>query len=145
MRHHADERPHWCKTIPVLISLKKCIKIIITFKKSHHTQMDPWAMTIRPSLQITYCLKCTEHGLTGSNTQPLHKGVNLHSKVVTQVQQQRPEPPTVTLTWHACKYKVHKLHQRYILIGSYTIQVGTVIHVNCFGRTVLYVCIDYHI
>ena len=21
----------------------------------------------------------------------------------------------VTLTWHACKYKVHKLHQRYIL------------------------------
>ena len=30
-------------------------------------------------------------------------------------QQQRPESPTVTLTWHACKYKVHKLHQRYIL------------------------------
>ena len=24
--------------------------------------------------------------------------------------QQRPESPTVTLTWHACKYKVHKLH-----------------------------------
>ena len=23
------------------------------------------------------------------------------SKYVTQVQQQRPEPPTVTLTWHA--------------------------------------------
>ena len=23
--------------------------------------------------------------------------------------------PTVTLTWHVCKYKVHKLHQRYIL------------------------------
>ena len=22
----------------------------------------------------------------------------------------------VTLTWHACKYKVHKLHQRYILL-----------------------------
>ena len=21
----------------------------------------------------------------------------------------------VTLTWHACKYKVHKLHHRYIL------------------------------
>ena len=21
----------------------------------------------------------------------------------------------VTLTWHVCKYKVHKLHQRYIL------------------------------
>ena len=30
-------------------------------------------------------------------------------KYVTQVQQQRPESPTVTLTWHACKYKVHEL------------------------------------
>ena len=32
-----------------------------------------------------------------------------------QVQQQSSEWPTVTLTWHACKYKVHKLHHRYIL------------------------------
>ena len=44
-----------------------------------------------------------------------HKGVNYRSKYLTQVQQQRPESPTVTLTWHACKYKVHKLHQRYFL------------------------------
>ena len=29
---------------------------------------------------------------------------------VTQVHQQRPESPTVTLTWHACKYKVHKFN-----------------------------------
>ena len=34
-----------------------------------------------------------------------HKGVNQRSKYVTQVQQQRPESPTVTLTWHARKYK----------------------------------------
>ena len=33
----------------------------------------------------------------------------------TQTQQQRPESPTVTLTWHGSKYKVHKLLQRYIL------------------------------
>ena len=44
-----------------------------------------------------------------------HKGVNQRSKYETQVRQQRPESPTVTLTWHACKYKVRKLHQRYIL------------------------------
>ena len=45
-----------------------------------------------------------------------HKGVNYkRSKYVTQVQQQRPETPTVTLTWHASKYNVHKLHHRYIL------------------------------
>ena len=43
-----------------------------------------------------------------------HKGVNKCSKYVTQVQQQRPESHTVTLTWHARKYTVHKLHQRYI-------------------------------
>ena len=42
-----------------------------------------------------------------------HKAVNYRSKYVTQVQQ-RPESPTVTLTWNACKYEVHKLHQRYI-------------------------------
>ena len=45
-----------------------------------------------------------------------HKGVNLRSKYVTQGQQQRPESPTVTLTWHACKYKVHTFQQRYIFI-----------------------------
>ena len=44
-----------------------------------------------------------------------HKGANYRSKDVTQVQKQRPESPTVTLTWHACKCKAHKLHQRYIL------------------------------
>ena len=45
-----------------------------------------------------------------------HKGVNQRSKYVPQVQQRRPESPTVTLTWNACKYKVRKLHQRYIFI-----------------------------
>ena len=35
-----------------------------------------------------------------------HKGVNQHSKYVTQTQQ-RPESPTVTVTWHECKYRVH--------------------------------------
>ena len=43
-----------------------------------------------------------------------YKGVNKRSKDVTQVQQQRPECPTVTLTWLACKYKGRKRHQSYI-------------------------------
>ena len=43
------------------------------------------------------------------------RGVNYRSKFVTQVRQQKPGSPTVTLTWHACKYKAHKLLQRYIL------------------------------
>ena len=44
-----------------------------------------------------------------------HKGVNQHSQGITQAQQQRQELLTVTLTRHACKYKVHELHQWYIL------------------------------
>ena len=42
------------------------------------------------------------------NIKSTYKG----SKYVTRVQQQRPESPMVTLTWHACKYKVYKLHQK---------------------------------
>ena len=49
------------------------------------------------------------------STESTHKGVNQCSKYVTQVQQQRPESPMVTLTWHRCKYKVPELHQRYVL------------------------------
>ena len=49
--------------------------------------------------------------------QSTHKGVNLRPKDVTQAQQQRPRYPTVTLTWHASKYSVHKLHQRILSPG----------------------------
>ena len=44
------------------------------------------------------------------------KEVNERAKDITQTQQQRSESLTVTLTWHASKNKVHKLHQRYILV-----------------------------
>ena len=54
--------------------------------------------------------------IVGMNLESTHKGVNQCSKGVTQTQQQRPESPSVTLTWHASKYKVHKLHQEYILL-----------------------------
>ena len=50
-----------------------------------------------------------------------HKGVNQRSKDVTQTRQQRPESPTVTLTWRASKYKkTYELHQRYILVSQDT-------------------------
>ena len=47
-----------------------------------------------------------------------HKGVNQGWTNVTRTQQ-RPESPTVTLTWHASKYKAYKLHQRYTLSTRY--------------------------
>ena len=49
--------------------------------------------------------------------QSTHKGVNLRSKDVTQAQQQRPQYPTKTLSWHASKCKVHKLNQRILSPG----------------------------
>ena len=39
-----------------------------------------------------------------SRAEPTYKGVNQH------LRRQRTESPMVTLTWHAGKYKVHKLH-----------------------------------
>ena len=56
--------------------------------------------------------------LLNQHTGSTHKEINRRSKEVTQVQQQRPESPTVTLTWYESKYKVRKLHQRYILKGE---------------------------
>ena len=35
-----------------------------------------------------------------------------HWKDVIPTQLQRPESPTVNLTWHVSKYKVRKFHQR---------------------------------
>ena len=61
------------------------------------------------------------------------KGVNYRSKYVTQVQQQRPESPSVTLTWHACKHKVHILHHRYMLVYSRGCISGGV-YVTCITR-----------
>ena len=49
------------------------------------------------------------------------------NQYVTQVQQRRPKLPMVTLTWHVCKYKVHKLHQRYILKEVHTCQARVTI------------------
>ena len=54
-----------------------------------------------------------DYGLVRRRNQVLTHLVSIHKGVSTQ--QQRPESPTVTVTWHASKYKVHKLHQRYML------------------------------
>ena len=53
-----------------------------------------------------------------------HKGVNQRSKYVTQVRQQRPESPTVTLTRHSCKYKVQNLHLMYLYLMYLCIHRG---------------------
>ena len=59
--------------------------------------------------------KLKQNEAQSASAESTHKGVKWRWIYVTQVQQQRPETPTVTLTWHGCRYKVHKLYQRYIL------------------------------
>ena len=44
-----------------------------------------------------------QRGCAANNKLLTHKGVNRHSKYVSQLQQQRPELLMVALTWHACK------------------------------------------
>ena len=58
-------------------------------------------------------------------------GVTLCAIYVTLVQQQRPESPTVTLTWHARKYKVHKLHQSCIRVNTRYINSRGGVYVPC--------------
>ena len=70
--------------------------------KSFHLDVDTY-----------FCMQQNKAKRQQQQQQQTHKGVNSRSKCVTQVQQQRPESSTVTLTWHACTYSVHKLRQRY--------------------------------
>ena len=62
-------------------------------------------------------------GVLGNTVKSTHKGVNQHLNYVTQVQQ-RPRLPTVTLTWHAWTFMVHKLgpgevtHTQKYLVGK---------------------------
>ena len=52
--------------------------------------------------------------------QPINKGVDSvrqTSNLQRGKQQQRPESPTVTITWHAGKHKVHKLRMHETCIG----------------------------
>ena len=49
------------------------------------------------------CFSLKQNDVQSARTKSTHEGVNQHSTVVTKTQQQRPESPTVTLTWHVSK------------------------------------------
>ena len=59
----------------------------------------------------------------------------------------RDVSPTVTLTWHARKYKVHKLHLRYILFVVFVIRISTLINslVCCYNQFPLVDWLDINI
>ena len=52
--------------------------------------------------------------LPSCRAESTHKGVK-QRRLTSHKHNNKSESPTITLTWHACKYKVHKLHERYIL------------------------------
>ena len=83
------------------------IIIVYACEKITYLHIKLKALNLKIVQPINYFLRLSES---------TNRGVNQHSKYINQIQQQRPESPTVTLTWHACKlYMVHKLHPRYIL------------------------------
>ena len=57
-----------------------------------------------------YATNLKQNEAQSARAESTNTGVNQRSKILTQVQKQRPESPAVTLDWHACKYKVHKLN-----------------------------------
>ena len=67
--------------------------------------------------------------------------VNQRWKDVAQTQQQRPESLTVTLTWHATKYKVHKLHQRYMHHCVYLSVLSTFVYNYAYLATAEHHCV----
>ena len=71
--------------------------------ESYHPQQTSWR-----SPDTTFINQWIDLGMKESLCeQSVNKGVDSRSKDVTQTQQQKPESPTITLTWHAGKYKVH--------------------------------------
>ena len=75
----------------------------------------------------------------------------ISARKTSHKQQQRPEPSTITLTWHASKYKVHKLHQELrshpdvfrALINSLVSWFSTVLWASfCFRRILQSPCSD---
>ena len=81
----------------------------------HRVQINLTIVINEHARELPPCHEVLPQGTNKTNYchKPTRKGVNQRSKYV--IQRQRPESPTVTLTWHACKYKVHKLHQGNIL------------------------------
>ena len=84
-----------------------------------HERMETSALFITSHLS-TRTSKCCEYVSVQTNRylDPTQRELISARNIflyVTQVQQQRPKSAMVTLTWHACKYKVYKLQQRYII------------------------------
>ena len=89
-----------CKVL--LLSLNHCVWYRFRRRRKQKNQI------LKHSSIVLFSSVSLSSSLSAEST---HRGVNQCLKYVIQVQRQRPESPMVTLTWHVCKYKVHKLHR----------------------------------
>ena len=88
----------------------KSMMRVIDHSMQYNTQFFTVVARLDSSSDIL--CRCTLEGMLPSNAR---LDVVFPRKDITQPQKKRPESPTVTLTWHMCKYTLHKLHQKYIL------------------------------
>ena len=129
---------HVCRTVSVtqkMTDKSARFEVIEAFffpvEKDFYKNEQDWKYVCYRTIKIYSLLACIcalfsrEMLQIWNRTRPRAVVQNQHTralinaqKYITQVQQQTPESPTVPLTWHACKYKVHKLHHRCIIIGG---------------------------
>ena len=101
--------PSWSKAQmlqSLSVQVSQCLSVCLSVTVS--VSLSVWvsqSLSVHPSVAVSVC----------PSEWSTSKGVNWRLKYATQAQQQRSELRTVILTWQACKYKVYKLHQRYIL------------------------------
>ena len=103
---------------------------LITAQKTSYKQNDRMKMYVYRIKTSTQNLACSQCQIPTLLTSKLSQAKNYQKTFIPikykqplptdpappeSAQQRRPESPTATLTWHASKCKVHKVHQRYIL------------------------------
>ena len=94
-----------------------CTGFIWATVDSYLCDYNSWVITISICLINSkhVCYVKLQHDSIFLQNQHTRKLICGSKDVPIQAQQQRPESLMVTLTWHGCKCKVHKYHQRYIL------------------------------
>ena len=114
---------------PIKVPDLKSLRLFSPVEKDFYQNEQYWKYVCYRTIKIYSLLACIcalfsrEILQIWNRTRPRAVVQNQHTralinaqKYITQVQQQTPESPTVPLTWHACKYKVHKLHHRCFII-----------------------------
>ena len=64
--------------------------------------------------------------------------INTQALEIRNTSTTKTESPTVTLTWHACKYKVHKLHHYWSYIYDLILYLCIMYYTVCYLPGIFY-------